>query len=176
MAFSAAAAAAPVTVTLPIDQVHSFEFSRGCLQSSPCQHTVTFVANKKRHRVDYVSGDDIARFLKVQKSRKGAHFNYIFERSWAKDMQAKHMNKEPIQMGRKGQAGSFLFTYPEGYKPTEMKPIKLPPPRPRKATKNDKGTEAGQAYLKRYGVLWFQPVTLSEAKAIVGRLRGLYGA
>lgn len=174
MASSAAAttsAAAAAPVTLPIDQVHAFEFSRVCLQSSPCQHTVTFVANKKRHRVDYVSRDEIARLLKVKKSRKGAHFNYIFERVWAKDMQAKHMNKEPIQVGR--NAGSFLFTYPEGYKPTEMKPIKLPPPRP---SKRDKETETGRAYLERYGVMWCQPVTLREAKAIVARLRDLYAS
>lgn len=175
---AAAASAAPTTaataaavVTIPIDQVHAFEFSRGCLQSSPCQHTVTFVVNKRRYQVDYVSGDEIARFLNVKKSRKGAHFNYIFDRGWAKDMQAKHMNKEPIQVGRSGKPDSFVFTYPEGYKPTEMKPIKLPPPRP---SKKDKEYEAAREYLDRYGVTWCQPVTLREAKAIVQRLRGLY--
>jgi hypothetical protein len=86
-------------------------------------------------------------------------------------MQAKHMNKEPIQVGRSGKADSFVFTYLEGYKPTEMKPIKIPPPRP---SKKDKESEAGREYLDRYGVAWCQPVTLREAKAIVQRLRGLY--
>lgn len=163
-------------VTVPIDQVHGFEFSSSCLQSSPCQHTVRFVVNNRRHRVENVSGDEIARFRHVKKSRNCAHFNYIFEAGRDQNMQARHMNKEPVEIGRMGRPGSFLFTYPEDYKPTKMKPIKLPHSRTQKPNKKNKERETGKAYLEKHGVLWFQPVTLSEAKAIVARLRGLYAA
>lgn len=164
---AAAAAAEEITTTISLENVTNIKFSEMCLQG-PCLHTVAiYIAGQEEPIVAHqVIGTDICRMLRVKNKRTGSHFNFFLEREgWKDSIQKAHLDKDPIQIG------SYIFTYPKKYKPKEMKPIKLPPVRPRKRTKDDEPSEAGMLYAKSYGIYgpW---ISLNEAKATVKWLRG----
>lgn len=153
--------------TYSLRDVTEIKFSEMCLQG-PCLHTVQIsVAGLDEPIVVHqVIGNDIARMLRVKNRRTGSHFNwFLTETTWKDSTQKAHMDQEPIQIG------NYLFTYPPKYKSTEMKPIRLPPVRPRKPTKDDEPSEAGMLYAKSHGIYgpW---ISLNEAKAMVKFLRG----
>ena len=161
------AAAEEELETFSLRDVTDIKFSEMCLQG-PCKHTVkiSIAGFDKPIVVHQVIGNDIARMLRVKNRRTGSHFNwFLTDKKWNESTQKDHMDQVPIQIG------NYLFTYPTGYKSTEMKPIRLPPVRPRKPTKDDEPSEAGMLYAQSYGIYgpW---ISLNEAKATVKWLRG----
>lgn len=153
--------------TISLKDVTDIQFSTMCLQG-PCLHSVKItVAGRSEPIVARdIIGHKIARMLCVIKRRTGAHFNWFLEEEgWKSRTQNSHMNQEPIQIG------SFIFTYPEGYKSKEMKPIKPPRTRPKKRGNDDEPSEEGMLYARSHGIQGGL-ISLREAKAMVKFLKG----
>lgn len=166
--------AANAITTICVDQIEKLAYSNSCFSTSPCLHAVLIQLKNSDEfvRAQSVNGTDVLRLiLAANLKTRREHFNkYLKSDSYHNQkLVYDHTHGTPIKIG------SFIFTYPENFKPKAIKEDNRKPKKPKMSEQAKEAKAAGYTpmeFLASNGFHMSGKFTWTEASALIGSMYG----